>query len=86
MADIQLLLAGDGNRDALASVVAEHHTPITDGEFREVDLHIVDESSFRTTSQEDQLREGRTQLVRRAEFSRLILPDIDVIAISIGFN
>jgi len=46
MADIQLLLAGDGNRDALASVVAEHHTPITDGEFREADLHIVDESSF----------------------------------------
>jgi len=46
MADIQLLLAGDGNRDALASVVAEHHTPITDDEFREVDLHIVDEASF----------------------------------------
>ena len=46
MADIQLLLAGDGNREALASVVAEHHTPVTDEEFRAADLHIVDESSF----------------------------------------
>jgi hypothetical protein len=85
MADIQLLLAGDGNREALAAVVAEHHTPITADEFREVDLHIVDESSFpkyRAAIEQYKDREDPVFcpviLVRREEtLVRVDLPDID---------
>ncbi|RLM87952.1 PAS domain-containing sensor histidine kinase [Halobellus sp. Atlit-38R] len=46
MAKIQLLLAGAGNRQALASLVSEPHTPVTAEEVQEADLHLVDESSF----------------------------------------
>ncbi|GGM30157.1 PAS domain S-box protein [Haloarcula argentinensis] len=85
MADIQLLLAGDGNRNALASIVAEHHTPITDSEFREADLHIVDESSFPKYREAIEAYKHRADpvfcpviLVRREETpTRVDLPDID---------
>ncbi|WP_226005400.1 sensor histidine kinase [Natrinema salinisoli] len=46
MADIQLLFADDGNQEAVASLVTEHHTPITDEELRECDLYLVDEALF----------------------------------------
>jgi len=85
MADIQLLLAGKGNQEALASVVAEHHTPITDDEFREVDLHIVDESSFPTHREAIEQYKNRADpvfcpvvLVRREGTPGGVeLPDID---------
>ncbi|KAA9398632.1 PAS domain S-box protein [Haloarcula sp. CBA1130] len=85
MADIQLLLAGDGNREALAAVVAEHHTPVTDTEFREADLHIVDESSFpKYKSAIDQYKQRSDPvfcpviLIRREKTPvRVDLPDID---------
>ncbi|MGB9954097.1 PAS domain S-box protein [Haloarcula marismortui] len=85
MADIQLLLAGDGNREALASVVAEHHTPLTDDEFQEADLHIVDESSFPKYRAAIEAYKHRADpvfcpviLVRRERSrARVDLPDID---------
>ncbi|SNZ05136.1 His Kinase A (phospho-acceptor) domain-containing protein [Natronoarchaeum philippinense] len=48
MVEIQLLFADDGNRNALASVVEEHHTAITDLEFRQCDMYVVDEAVFPT--------------------------------------
>ncbi|MDT3434727.1 PAS domain S-box protein [Haloarcula sp. 1CSR25-25] len=85
MADIQLLLAGDGNREALASVVAQHHTPVTDDEFRDVDLHIVDESSFPKYRERIEQHKHTADpvfcpviLVRREQTPvRIDLPDID---------
>lgn len=46
MADIQLLFADEGNSAALASLLDEHHTPITDGEVATCDLYLVDEAVF----------------------------------------
>jgi PAS domain S-box-containing protein len=46
MADIQLLLADEGNRRALETLVADQHTPITDETLRDADVYLVDEPSF----------------------------------------
>lgn len=46
MAEIQLLLQDKGNRRALASLVGEHYTPITDTAVQSVDLYVVDDISF----------------------------------------
>ncbi len=46
MAGIQLLLSDEGNRQALASVVDEHYTSITDETIRDAELYLVDEPSF----------------------------------------
>lgn len=46
MADIQLLFADDGNERALASLVAEQHTPITADGIQHADVYIVDEAAY----------------------------------------
>lgn len=46
MAKIQLLLADEGNRRALASLVGEQYTPITDQTVQDSDVFLVDEPSF----------------------------------------
>lgn len=46
MATIQLLLRDDGNRQALASVVDERYTTITDPEVEPADLYVVDDASL----------------------------------------
>jgi len=46
MATIQLLLTDDANRRALASVVEDHHTVITDLELQPADVYLVDDSSL----------------------------------------
>jgi signal transduction histidine kinase len=48
MAEIQLLVTDEGNRNALAALIGEQHTPILDEEIRDVDLYLVDEPSFPT--------------------------------------
>ncbi|MFC7069156.1 sensor histidine kinase [Halobaculum lipolyticum] len=45
-ATVQLLVADEGNRRALASVVDRHFTAVTAEELREADLYIVDDASF----------------------------------------
>jgi signal transduction histidine kinase len=47
MARIQGLVTDDANRRALASVVDQRHTPITDSELRDADLYLVDDGSLR---------------------------------------
>lgn len=46
MAELQLLLGDEGNRRALASVLADHHTIAVDAERRDADLFIIDEPAF----------------------------------------
>lgn len=46
MAELQLLLRDGGNRHALASVLADHHTLVADGDLQDADLFIVDEPAF----------------------------------------
>jgi len=46
MAAIQLLLRDDANRQALASVVDERHTAITDLDLQPADLYLVDDASL----------------------------------------
>lgn len=46
MVSIQILVDDDGNRQALAELVTERHSPIISTEFRPADLHIVDEPSL----------------------------------------
>lgn len=46
MATIQLLFADEGNRRAIASIVGQRHTPISDDEFGDADLYLVDEAVF----------------------------------------
>lgn len=46
MAAIQLLLTDDGNRHALASLVSEWHTPITEPDLQTADLYLVDDASL----------------------------------------
>ncbi|MFB6092129.1 MAG: PAS domain S-box protein [Haloquadratum sp.] len=46
MAEIQLLVAGEGNRRALSSLVSERHTPITAEGVGDADLYLVDEPSL----------------------------------------
>lgn len=46
MASIQILLADDANRRALATLVEEHHTVVTDPDPQHVDLYFVDEPSL----------------------------------------
>jgi signal transduction histidine kinase len=46
MANIQLLFADEGNRAALASLLDEHHTTITDEEVEACDMYLVDEAAF----------------------------------------
>lgn len=46
MADIQLLLKDDANRQALASVVAEEYTATTDLKLQPADLYLVDDASL----------------------------------------
>lgn len=46
MADIQLLFADEGNCAALASLLSEHHTTVTDDEVDTCDLYLVDEAVF----------------------------------------
>jgi len=46
MADIQVLLTDDANRQALASLVDERHTPITKPELQAADAYLVDDASF----------------------------------------
>lgn len=46
MAEIQVLLTDDANRRALASLVDEHHTPITKPELQAADAYLVDDASF----------------------------------------
>jgi PAS domain S-box-containing protein len=46
MATIQLLLSGDGNREAMASIVEEQHTAVTETDLQDADIYIVDEPSF----------------------------------------
>lgn len=46
MAAIQLLLTDDGNRHALASLVSERHTPITEPDLQTADLYLVDDASL----------------------------------------
>jgi signal transduction histidine kinase len=48
MSELQLLLRDGGNRHALASVLADHHTLVVDDGVRDADLFIVDEPAFRT--------------------------------------
>lgn len=46
MATIQLLLTDDANRRALASLVKQRYTPLTDTELRDADLYLVDDASL----------------------------------------
>lgn len=46
MATIQLLVTDGPNRRALASLVGERHTTVTETEFQPADLYIVDDVSF----------------------------------------
>ena len=46
MAEIQVLLTDDANRQALASLVDEHHIPITKPELQTADAYLVDYASF----------------------------------------
>ncbi|WP_336327549.1 PAS domain S-box protein [Halovenus sp. HT40] len=46
MATVQLLFADEGNRRAVASIVAKRHTPLTDDQLQDADLYIVDEAVF----------------------------------------
>ncbi|WP_277541381.1 PAS domain-containing protein [Haloarcula laminariae] len=46
MATVQLLLADEANRDALAALVGERHGTITDETVRDADVYVVDDASF----------------------------------------
>lgn len=46
MADIQILVTNDANRRALASVIDDQHTPITDPDLKPADLYFVDDISL----------------------------------------
>ncbi|MFD1600748.1 PAS domain S-box protein [Halobellus rarus] len=84
MAEIQLLLAGAGNRRAISSLLADRHTPVVADEIRDVPLYLVDEPSF--LEHRDALkRHKRAQdpvfcpvvLIRRENASTTVtLPDI----------
>lgn len=46
MATVQLLLTDDANRRALASLVEQRHTPITESDVQDADLYLVDDASL----------------------------------------
>ena len=48
MAELQLLLHDGGNRNALASVLSDHHTLVADEQLQDADLFVIDEPAFPT--------------------------------------
>lgn len=63
MAKIQLLLKEDANRRALASVVAEEYTAITDLEVQPADLYLVDDASLPNYQEELQVHKQEQEPV-----------------------
>lgn len=85
MATVQLLVSDDGNRKALASLVSERHTTVTDEAVRDADLYVVDDASFRRYREALERRKRERDpvfcpvvLVRREHTpASVTLPDID---------
>lgn len=46
MTEIQLLFTDEGNRRALADLLADRHTPVLADQLQDADLYLVDESSY----------------------------------------
>lgn len=46
MAEIQLLINSDSNRNALATLLESHHTTIDDTEIQDVDLYLIDDRTL----------------------------------------
>jgi PAS domain S-box-containing protein len=85
MAEIQLLFTDEGNSRALASLVAERHTPITADSVQQADLYLVDESAYPKHRDALEARKREVQpvfcpvvLVRRQQAPISVdLPDIE---------
>ncbi|WP_324662372.1 PAS domain S-box protein [Haloarcula sediminis] len=85
MATVQLLLADEANREALASLVGDRHETLTDETVRDADVYVVDDASF--ARYRDRLSERKRELdpvfcpvvlVRRERSPVTVtLPDID---------
>lgn len=85
MATVQLLVADDGNRHALSTLVSERHSVISGDAVRDADLYVVDDASF-ARYREDLKQHKRERdpvfcpvvLVRRERSPvDVTLPDID---------